>query len=323
MAWFSLWLPLLLQLRLPLALLIGLAYLTSSRVTFAAGALLVAAYILAIATAGLWLVLPWYAPAMYGTAWLGVIARSWRRLASVPVWPTVRVDQGVTTIAVAGSIALLGLVAVAWNARRAPADLVDVTMPVRDGAYLVVNGGDHVLVNAHLNTLSGERFAPYRGQSYGVDLVRVNGLGLRARGWLPDDPTAYVIFGDPVLAPCAGRVVVAHDGLPDLPPPTVDRAHLAGNHVVLACERAWVVLGHLRNGSVQVRVGDEVHEGQHLGRVGNSGNTGEPHLHIHAQRPGTDAAPLGGEPLAITFDGRFVARNDRISRERHQQRDHE
>lgn len=314
MAWFSLWLPLLLQLVLPLALLIGLAYLTSSRVTFAAGALLVAAYILAIATAGLWLVLPWYTPAVYGASWLVVIAASWLRLTSVPMWPTVRVEQLITTIAIAGSITLLGLVAVVWNARRAPADVVDVTMPIRGGTYLVVNGGGHVLVNAHLNTLSGERFAPYRGQSYGVDLVRVNALGLRASGLLPDDPTAYVIFGDPVLAPCAGRVVVAHDGLPDLPPPTVDRAHLAGNHIVLACGRAWVVLGHLRNGSVQVRGGDEVHEGQHLGQVGNSGNTSEPHLHIHAQRPGTDAVPLGGEPLAITFDGRFVTRNDRISR---------
>ncbi len=312
MAWFSLWLPLLLQLVLPLALLVGLAYLTGSRAAFATGAALVAVYILAIATAGLWLVLPWYAPAAYGTAWLGLTAWSWRRVRSVRIWPVTHVERGITTIAAVGSIALLGLVAVAWSARRAPADVVDVTMPVREGTYLVVNGGGHVLVNAHLNTLSGERFAPYRGQSYGVDLVRVNALGLRARGLLPDDPTAYVIFGDPVRAPCAGRVVVAHDGLPDLPPPTVDRAHLAGNHVILACERAWVVLGHLRNGSLQVRVGDDVHEGQHLGHVGNSGNTGEPHLHIHAQRPGTDAAPLGGEPLPIGLDGRVLARNDRI-----------
>jgi hypothetical protein len=46
--------------------------------------------------------------------------------------------------------------------------------------------------------------------------------------------------------------------------------------------------------------------------VGNSGNTGEPHLHVHAQRPGSASAPLGGAPLQILFDGRFPVRGDRI-----------
>jgi Peptidase family M23 len=316
MAWFSLWLPLLLQLLLPIVLLIGLAHLTSSRVTSAAGALLVAAYILAIATAGLWLVLPWYAPTIYGAAWLGVIARSWPRLTSAPVWPTLRLEQAVTTIAIAGSIALLGLVAGAWSARRAPADVVDVTMPVREGTYLVVNGGGHVLVNAHLNTLSGERFAPYRGQSHGVDLVRINRAGLRASGLLPADPGAYVIYGDPVLAPCAGRVVFAEDGAADMPPPQADRAHMAGNHVILECGAVWIVLGHLQRGSVAVRVGQITEPGHVLGLVGNSGNSGEPHLHVHAQRPGSTLAPLSGEPVPIRLGGRYLVRNDRVQANR-------
>ena len=44
----------------------------------------------------------------------------------------------------------------------------------------------------------------------------------------------------------------------------------------------------------------------------NSGNTGEPHLHVHAQRPGPAGAPLGGDPLPILFGGRFPVRGDRI-----------
>jgi murein DD-endopeptidase MepM/ murein hydrolase activator NlpD len=47
-----------------------------------------------------------------------------------------------------------------------------------------------------------------------------------------------------------------------------------------------------------------VKEGQRIGRVGNSGNTSEPHLHIHAERDGA------GVPLR--FDGRFPVRNDLV-----------
>jgi hypothetical protein len=61
-----------------------------------------------------------------------------------------------------------------------------------------------------------------------------------------------------------------------------------------------------------VRAGDSVAVGEPLGRVGNTGNTGEPHLHIHAQRPGTQDAPLSGGPLPIRFGATYPSRNTRI-----------
>lgn len=313
MAWLSLWAPLLLQLALPIALLAGLARTTCSRLAFVTGSIFVAAYVVALAVAGLWLVLPWYTPAMLGMTWLGIVAGSWPRFAMARSWPAGWLGWLLTAASVSGTVALAGLIAVAWSAGRSPAATVDLDMPVRSGTYLVVNGGGHTLVNPHLGTLDVKRAAPYRGQSYAVDLVRVDGFGMRARGLLPADPAAYVIFGDPVVAPCAGHVVASTDGLLDLSPPRADRVHLAGNHVILACDRAWVVLAHLRNGSVAVRPGDRVAVGQYLGDVGNSGNTSEPHLHVHAQRPGSDDAPLGGEPLHIRLAGRFVVRNDRVT----------
>ena len=125
-----------------------------------------------------------------------------------------------------------------------------------------------------------------------------------------------VIYGVRVLAPCAGQVVLVVDGLPDMQVPEVDRDHLAGNHVMLRCAdpntNADVLLGHLQPGSVQVRAGATVAVGDWLGSAGNSGNTGEPHLHVHAQRPGPAGAPLGGDPLPVLFGGRFPVRGDRI-----------
>jgi murein DD-endopeptidase MepM/ murein hydrolase activator NlpD len=106
--------------------------------------------------------------------------------------------------------------------------------------------------------------------------------------------------------------VVAVDGLPDMSVPVYDRQHLAGNHVMLACGDVHIAMAHFRQGSVRVKTGDAVQVGQLLAEVGNSGGSNEPHLHIHAQRPGPHGAPMGGEPLPMSFDGRFLVRGERI-----------
>ncbi len=96
----------------------------------------------------------------------------------------------------------------------------------------------------------------------------------------------YPIFGATVHSPCDGAVVAAVDGRPDLIPPDTDREQLTGNHVVIACQGVSVLLAHFQNGSVGVQTGARVTNGQPLGRVGNSGNTSEPHLHLQAVRCG-------------------------------------
>jgi hypothetical protein len=162
-------------------------------------------------------------------------------------------------------------------------------------------------------TLTGERFRPYRGQSYGVDLVKTDTLGLRAGGLLPTDPARYAIYADRVHAPCSGVVVQAQDGFPDMAPPQPDRTRMAGNHVLLNCDGVHVLLAHLRAGSVRVRSLESIASGSVVGLVGNSGNSNEPHLHIHAQRPAQRMdEPLSGDPLPIRFAGRYLVRNDRI-----------
>src|SRR5690606_543372 len=173
--------------------------------------------------------------------------------------------------------------------------------------------GSASLVSTHVMTLDEPRFRRARGQSYGVDLVRINRAGFRASGLMPRDPAKYLIYGDTIVAPCDGVVVSATDGIDDTPVPEMDREHLAGNHVILECRGVWVLLAHMRKGSVVNPGGTVVSEGEPLGVVGNSGNSAEPHLHIHAQRPGTVAEPLSGEPLPIEVDGRYLVRGDRIS----------
>ena len=302
----------LLQIFIPLVLL---ARLFEARrrsllawVTFTAGLVI---YIAAIAVAGLWLALPWYTALAY--LFIVAIAVLWRaddlsRLRWRPVGRFAYVELAMVTLLFAGAGALLAESVVARRAVAAPA--LNLSFPLNGGTYYVANGGSGELTNAHIMTL-GDRFREYRGQSYGVDIVRVDERGLRASGLGPADLDRYVSVGEPVLAPCAGTVIAAQDGAPDMPPPTPDREHMAGNFVLLNCGSADVLLGHLGRGSVGVMAGQTVTTGQRLGAIGNSGNSEEPHLHVHAQRAAARARSLlDAEPVPVTFYGRTLARND-------------
>ncbi len=204
----------------------------------------------------------------------------------------------------------------ALNGREPPADatIVDLEYPLGPGTYLVASGGANASVNGHFVTLNPttDRQRAYRGQSYAVDLIKIDRWGLRSSGWRPSDPAAYAIFGEPVLAPCDGEVLSAADGMPDMQVPLTDSSRLEGNHVILKCGDKAVLLAHLREGTVSVAVGQAVRAGAPLGEVGNSGQSTEPHLHIHAQRLPAGGFVLSGEPLHLKFEGSFPVRNDRL-----------
>jgi hypothetical protein len=180
MEWFCLWLPLLSQLMVPLSLLAWLAFArhpTKARAVVVAA--LVATYVAAIGIAGLWLVLPWWLPFAYGAVIVWTIARRLRGNDDGSPRP-----RGVWALVVTASIGTftvlcVGIIGLALAGRRPPLEPIDVAFPVVSGTYLVVNGGSQVLINAHVSTLEGERFGAYRGQSYGVDLVRIGVVLIR------------------------------------------------------------------------------------------------------------------------------------------------
>lgn len=222
------------------------------------------------------------------------VLRSWRRHRARPwrapdgpaprrLWPN--------AVSLAILVAALVWIALAMVLRHDPRPL---GFPLRGGAFVVAQGGDRRLLNYH---------NPHPEQRYAQDITAVGPAGFRAAGLLPADLTRYAIFGAEVISPCAGTVAEARDGLPDQTPPKADPDNASGNHVVLDCEGLRVTLAHLRQGSVAVATGDRVARGAALGRVGNSGNTTEPHLHVHAVDAGTRA------PVEIAYEGRVPVRN--------------
>ncbi len=207
--------------------------------------------------------------------------------------------------AVSTAVLLLALCAAA----PPEADTVDLDSPLRQGTFRVIHGGFSILINPHLKTLDAEELAPYRGQAYALDIVRVDSLERRARGFRPADLRDYFIFGQPVFAPCGGTVLASRGGMPDLTPPRMDPDRPEGNFVRLDCGDFEVVLAHLAQSSPAVAPGDRIGPGTFLGRVGNSGMSLEPHLHLHAERRRED----GRRPLAVRIGGRRLVRNDLFS----------
>ena len=87
-----------------------------------------------------------------------------------------------------------------------------------------------------------------------------------------------------MLAPADGTVTYLVDGHPDLPIGSVDSQHPTGNHLVIDIGGGrYLLIGHLRQGSITVKVGERVTEGQPIARVGKSGDSSHPHIHIQAQ----------------------------------------
>jgi hypothetical protein len=115
----------------------------------------------------------------------------------------------------------------------------------------------------------------------------------------------YGCYDTPVVAPIGGKIVSAHDGESDEIPGVVSNNFEAptGNHVVILMEtNTYLVIAHLKKDSVAVKTEDIVKEGQEIGLCGNSGNTSEPHIHIHHQRQDPTVFPINfAEGLPLYF----------------------
>jgi len=115
----------------------------------------------------------------------------------------------------------------------------------------------------------------------------------------------YGIWDKEIVSPVAGTVIAAFDKEADITPGSEDFDTLEGNHVYIKIKETgtYLLLNHLKKGSATVQAGDEVKPGDLVGRVGNSGSTSEPHLHIHHQRQDPTKAfhPVLAEGLPLYF----------------------
>ncbi len=114
----------------------------------------------------------------------------------------------------------------------------------------------------------GYRSARISGRSFhgGVDIVKPGGHST----------------GAPVIAAAAGRVTVAQNGY---------RGY--GHTVVIDHGNGLETrYAHMKPGSITVRVGQTVSQGQQIGQIGSTGNVTGPHLHFEVMKNGTKVNPM-------------------------------
>ncbi|MEY9913445.1 membrane protein YdbS with pleckstrin-like domain [Catenulispora sp. MAP12-49] len=168
--------------------------------------------------------------------------------------------------------------------------------PLEGGGWIVAQGGGR-LMNRH---------ASVREQRGAIDLVRSHSQSRGRSGGDYGAFAGYPAYGARVCAPCDGLVVSAVDGMPDQPVGRIRYGPASGNHVSIDTGSETVHLAHLRLGTVIVAVGDRVAAGQPLGEIGNSGNTTEPHLHLHAERDGIGLDLSFEDVSGFLYRGRTV-----------------
>ncbi len=183
-----------------------------------------------------------------------------------------------------------------------PENTIDLTSPFRNGKQIVLHGGASPFTNGHFHV---------KPQNYALDIVGLNKLGMRSPSFAGgNNLDNYTIYGEPVYSPLNGIVTVAVDVYDDQIPPITDIKNLAGNHVLIESKGVEVLLAHFRKGSIKVKVGDTVTINTLVGQVGNTGNTSEPHLHMHVEKGGEPNTILNGKAVPFTINKQFLVRGD-------------
>ncbi|MGY1552635.1 M23 family metallopeptidase [Microbacterium sp. A588] len=228
---------------------------------------------------------------------------------------TVRQARGILSLIAVCVLALCIVLAFVAPAFLPDSSTVLVSSPVH---------GRWLAMNSPASKVPSHGVRAY-GQTYAIDLVSEPVDEVRptfGEGSAMRDPSEYPAFGAPVLAMCDGVVVRASDWRRDHRARSSALAVIymmiegafrelggpgfaIGNHVtVRGADGVHAMVAHLQRGSVIVRVGETVREGQQLGSCGNSGNTSEPHVHAQLM---DRASPWTGIGIPMAFTGISLA----------------
>jgi hypothetical protein len=222
--------------------------------------------------------------------WLAALA-----LAAFALVPRRRVFVATNALVAVGSLFLAFQLVQIY---RPPQDPVILDLPFA-GEWYVVAGGRSALLNHHWR---------YPFERDAIDLFQV----VDGRSFHGDSKglPSYYAFGEPIRAPADGTVTAVLDARPDEPVGGSDLDHPEGNYLVIDIgHERYVMIAHLAQDSVRLAEGDPVRRGQVIARVGDSGNSDQPHIHIAVQnRPTFDHEDEDIQTYPIVFRNTVLTR---------------
>lgn len=147
------------------------------------------------------------------------------------------------------------------------------------------------------------------GERYAIDFVVLRNEGVSKKPYnaslikylfqgLPLEN--FYGWGEKIYTPICGEVIKVIDGIKERNPANIffdlkymfevtkgfengkdDYRHVTGNCVIIKVDNeVFLLLAHLKNGSIMVKEGQKVKEQELIGELGHSGNSTMPHLHM-------------------------------------------
>jgi hypothetical protein len=165
---------------------------------------------------------------------------------------------------------------------------MEIAFPFDKGRYLITDGGNSKisrLMNYHYHSAVHKKKGTNKSMLFATDIVKISDKGLVFMPFRNED---YPVFNQAVLSPMDGIVVKVENGIADNIPFSGNYPYNTGNTVVIKKDQYYFLLGHLKMGSICVKVGDFVKSGVVLGLAGNSGMSERPHLHMQLMKSDTD-----------------------------------
>jgi murein DD-endopeptidase MepM/ murein hydrolase activator NlpD len=195
-----------------------------------------------------------------------------------------------------------------------------ISAPIRGDNWLSGNGPSNFSDHRRAVLVLGG--TPWIAQRFAEDWVVVDGHGHTFSGDKSQNKS-YHCYDQPILAVANGTAVEVNDGIventpspawdpPNPPAVPIDLETVAGNHIVedLGGGR-YALYAHMIPGSLKLKPGDKIARGDQIGKVGNSGNSTEPHLHFQVM---DGPAPLCANGLPFAIDN-FVRYSYKFSYE--------
>jgi len=176
--------------------------------------------------------------------------------------------------------------------------------PLEGSGWVAVNGCCDSITHVRSDLAVNSKI--HISQRYAIDWMKVD----EEKRLYVGDPHVlenWVGYNENVLAVSDAQVVRVVDKFSDQVPfilpaqvGAITLEEIDGNHVILALPNGqFAFYAHLIPGSITVKEGDFVTKGQVIAKLGNTGNTSAPHLHLHIMET---ASSLGSNGLPHTFE---------------------